>query len=156
MSSSQAQQQALDEDKDLVLVTEKADPPLVKIIDLAKYKYQLKQKQAEGRKAAHKQDTKEIRFSPFIGDGDFDTRMRKIKNFLEKGDKVRLTMEFKGGRQISKKDFGYEVFNRIFAGTKEFALIEIQPKLIGKKLMAQIMPLKKGKLTGSVPGSEKN
>lgn len=149
MSSFEAQQRAIAEDKDLVLVTEKADPPLVKIINLAKYKYQLKQKQAEGRKAAHKQDTKEIRFSPFIGDADFETRMRKIKGFLEKGDKVRLTIEFKGGRQLSKKEFGFEMIKKIFDQTAEIAVIEIQPKLLGKKIMAQIMPVKKGKGTAT-------
>src|SRR5574340_923787 len=125
MSSFEAQQKAIAEEKDLVLVTEKADPPLVKIIDLAKFKYQLKQKQAEGRKAAHKQDTKEIRFSPFIGDADFDTRMRKIKGFLEKGDKVRLTIEFKGGRQFSQNEYSFKIMQKIFDQPAEIALIEI-------------------------------
>lgn len=143
MSTRDAQQQAFEAEKDLVLVTENANPPIAKIIDLAKYKYQLQQKQAEGRKKARKQDIKEIRFTPFIGDADFEVRLKKIAKFLERGDKVRITVEFKRGRQMSKQEFGFGTFDRVFAATNEVADIEIQPKMIGPRLMAQISPKKK-------------
>lgn len=143
MPTREAQQKAFDQEKDLVLVTENAEPPIVKIIDLAKYKYQQQQKKAESRKKARKQDLKEIRFTPFIGEADFETRLRKITKFLEKGDKVRLTVEFRRGRQMTKKEFGFETFDRVFSATNEIADIEIQPKMVGPKLMAQLSPKKK-------------
>lgn len=145
MSTSEAIQRAQEADKDLVLITENAQPPITKIIDLAKHKYQLQQKKAEGRKNSRKQDIKEVRFTPFIGEADFETRIKKIGKFLEKGDKVRITVEFKKGRQITKKDFGYEMFDKVFDRTSETADVEIKPKMIGKKLMAQLMPKKKAK-----------
>lgn len=145
MSTDEALSQAMAAEKDLVLVTEKAQPPIAKIIDLAKYKYQLQQKQADDRKASRKQETKEIRLTPFIGDNDLQTRLKRIVEFLERGDKVRLSVEFRGGRQITKKDFGYDLLNKVFAATDEIAVVEMPPKLVGKKLIAQIMPKKKGK-----------
>lgn len=142
MPTREALSRAQDAEKDLVLVTDKSQPPIAKIIELAKFKYQLQQKEAESRKKARTQKTKEIVLTPFIGEADFQTRLRRVKEFIEKGDKVRLTVEFKG-RQNSKKEFGYETLNRLFAETAEIAVIEIQPQLMGRKLMAQIMPAKK-------------
>lgn len=142
MSTGEALERARTEGKDLVLVTETAKPPIAKIIDLAKYRYQLQQKIAEGRKRSKAQDIKEVRFTPFIGEGDFQTRLKRVVEFLKKGDKVRLTLEFKG-RSITKQEFGREHFDRVFAETAEIATIEMQPKMLGKKMMAQLMPIKK-------------
>jgi translation initiation factor IF-3 len=142
MSSAEALQRARSEEKDLVMVTESAQPPIVKIIKISKYRYQLQQKKAEGRKKSKAQEIKEVRLTPFIGEGDFQTRLRKIEEFLKKGDKVRLTLEFKG-RMITKQDFGREQFEKVFAATQELATIEITPKMMGKKLLAQLMPIKK-------------
>jgi translation initiation factor IF-3 len=142
MSTTEALEKARIAEKDLVLITEGAKPPVVKIIDIAKYKYQLQQKKAEGRKKAKNQDIKEVRFTPFMGEGDFIARLNKVKKFLEKGDKVRLSLQFKG-RAITKKEFGYELFNKIFAETAEIASAEMEPKMMGKKLIAQLMPIKK-------------
>jgi len=77
-----------------------------------------------------------------MGEGDFQTRLRKIIDFLKKGDKVRLTLEFKG-RTITKQEFGREQFDKVFAQTAEIATVEIYPKMLGKKLLAQLMPSKK-------------
>jgi translation initiation factor IF-3 len=142
MPTREALQKAREEDKDLILVTENAQPPIAKIISLSKYRYQLQQKKAEGRKKAKTQDIKEVRFTPFMGEGDFQTRLRRVVEFLKKGDKVRLTLEFKG-RTITKQEFGREQFDKVFAETAEIASIEIHPKLLGKKMMAQLMPVKK-------------
>jgi len=142
MTTQEALERARSEGKDLVMVTETAKPPIAKIIDLAKYRYQLSQKVAEGRKRSKAQDIKEIRLTPFIGEGDFQTRLKRVLEFLKKGDKVRLTLEFKG-RAITKQEFGREHFDRIFAETAELATVEIRPKMLGKKMMAQLMPIKK-------------
>lgn len=142
MSTHEAMQMARDQEKDLILVTENATPPIAKIISLSKYRYQLQQKKAEGRKKSKTQEIKELRFTPFMGEGDFQTRLRKVIDFLKKGDKVRLTLEFKG-RTITKQEFGREQFDRVFAATADIASVEITPKLLGKKMMAQLMPIKK-------------
>lgn len=144
MSSKEAYDRAREVEKDLVLVTEKAQPPVVKIIGLDKYKYQLQQKEAKSRKKANTQDLKEVQFSPFMSPNDLEYRLKKVIKFLEKGDKVRLSLMFKG-RSILKKEFGYETFNQVIEQTAEFADVEIQPRMMGKKLIAQLMPKKKKK-----------
>ena len=142
LQTREALQMARDQEKDLVLITESAQPPIAKIINLAKYRYQMQQKKAEGRKKAKVLDMKEIRLTPFMGEGDFQSRLKKIVTFLEKGHKVRLTLEFRG-REITKQEFGRQQFNRVFEATQEIATQEIAPKMLGKKLLAQLMPVKK-------------
>lgn len=144
MSRSQALEKAREADKDLVLINDSVKPSIVKIIDLAKFKYQEQQKEAKSRKKAKAQDIKEVRFTPFIGEGDFESKLKKVKTFLEKGDKVRLSLMFKG-RAITKKEFGYDSFDRIFEATTELAVVEMKPRLMGKKLIAQLMPTKSKK-----------
>ena len=142
MPSRDAYYRAMDEGKDLVLVTEKAQPPIVKIIELSKYKYQIKKKDADNRKKSKVQDLKELRFSPVMGDGDYQTRLKQLREFLTKGHKVKLTLFFKG-RQIAYKEAGYEIFARIFKDTEDLAKIEVAMRLMGKKLQAQLAPLGK-------------
>ena len=77
-----------------------------------------------------------------MGDGDFETRLRRVITFLEKGNKVRLSLLFKG-RSITKKEAGFGIFNRVIERTQDIAKIEIAPKLLGKKLIAQLTPEKK-------------
>ena len=75
-----------------------------------------------------------------MGEGDFNARSKKVREFLEKGDKVKLSLLFKG-RQITKKDFGYEMFDKIFAHVEDIAKVEMPSKIIGKKLQAQLTPI---------------
>lgn len=145
MPTSQALERAQAEEKDLILITPNAKPPVCKIIDLAKYKYQMQQKRADDRKSAHKQEIKEVRLTPFMSDNDLQIRIKKVTEFLERGDKVRLSVEFKGGRQITKKDFGFELCDKVFAAVADISSIEMEPKQMGKKIIAQIMPKKKAK-----------
>ncbi len=141
MPTREAIARAKEQDKDLVLITGQTNPPVAKIIELAKYKYQLQQKNAASRKKSKSQDIKEVRFTPFMGAGDFESRLKKVKSFLEKGDKVRLSLMFKG-RAITKKEFGYDIFANVIEATKDMAAVEMEPKLLGKKLIAQLMPAK--------------
>lgn len=135
---------ARDVEKDLVLVNEKADPPIAKIIDISKYKYQQQQKNAESRKKAKAQDIKEVRFTPFMGEGDYQSRLKKVVDFLKGGDKVRLSLQFKG-RLITKKEFGFGMFERVIVATQDIATVEIEPKMLGTKLQAQLQPVSKKK-----------
>ena len=144
MPTSEALSRAMEEEKDLVLVTEKSSPPIAKIIELSKYKYQLQQKEAEGRKKARTQDIKEMRFSPFIGDNDYESKARRVTEFLQKGHKVKLSLLFKG-RQIAQKDLGFEIFKKLIAANQDWSEVEIEPKMIGMRLQAQLTPAKKSK-----------
>ena len=141
LETGEALAKAREAGKDLVLITESAKPPVAKIIDLAKYKYQQQQRESENRKKAKKQDLKEVRFTPFMGEGDFESRLKKVVTFLKKGDKVRLSLQFKG-RAILKKEFGYDVFAKVIQGTEGIGKVEIEPKIMGKKLIAQLTPAK--------------
>jgi len=76
-----------------------------------------------------------------MGEGDFQTRLKRINEFLTKGDKVRLSIEFRG-REITKREFGDSLLQKIFEETKEIGVVEIRPQLLGKKMMAQLMPIK--------------
>ena len=142
MSREEALAQAKDADRDLVLITENAKPPVAKVISFSKFKYQLDQKKAEGKKATKKQEIKEVRFRPFMGQGDFDSRMKRVFKFLDDGDKVRPYVEFKG-REITRKEFGYRLIERVIEQTGELATVEIPAKLVGRKIMIQLMPVKK-------------
>jgi len=142
MDTRDAMEKAWDEDKDLILINDSQKPPITKIIDAAKYKYQVKQKRAEGRKKANIQELKEVRFKPFMDDNDFASRLKKVVGFLERGDKVRVTLQFRG-RQITKKEFGENVVAKVIEATQDIAQLEFEPKLIGKKLLAQLTPSKK-------------
>ncbi len=144
MSSNEALEKAMEQGSDLVLITEKADPPVVKIIELSKFKYQLKKKNSDTRKKSKTAELKELRFTPFMGEADFEVRNRKVKEFLEKGNKVKLTLTFKG-RQIVRKDLGFEVFERIFQSNADLGKVSLPPKLIGKKIQAQLDPIGKKK-----------
>jgi len=142
MSPREAMIKAQEEGRDLVLITPEADPPVTKIIELSKHKYQLKQKQAKARKNSRSQEIKEVRFKMFMGESDVELRKKRVIKFLEAGNKVRLSLEFKG-RQISKKEFAYELFSQVTTLITEQGLgkLEIEPKIIGRKLIAQATPV---------------
>ena len=142
MQPRKALELAQEEHKDLVLVTKEANPPVAKIIELSKYKYQQQRKEAKARKKNRAQDIKEIRFTMFMGEGDIEIRKKRIKEFLEEGNKVRLSLQFKG-RQIAKKEFAYELFGKVISEMEEEELgkIEMEPKINGRKLIAQITPV---------------
>lgn len=141
MKPREAIGKAQEQHKDLVLITREAKPPVTKIIELSKFKYQQQQKQAKARKQNRSQDIKEVRFKLFMGENDIDLRKRRVREFLEDGHKVRLSLEFRG-RQISKKEFGYELFVEVIneIHEEEVGKVEIEPKITGRKLIAQLTP----------------
>jgi translation initiation factor IF-3 len=126
---------------DLVEVTDKATPPVCRIIDFRKFRYNEQKKDQSGRKKGKSQDIKEVRFTPFIGRGDFDSRIKKIRSFLEEGDKVKLTVKFVG-RQITRKDFGDRIMNEALVAVEDIAKVESEPTLQGKMLAMVIKPRK--------------
>jgi translation initiation factor IF-3 len=138
----QALQKAREEGVDLIEVVPKANPPVAKIIELGKFRYQEEKKAKEAQKKAKAAELKEIRFSPFIAEGDYQTRLIRVKEFLVGGDKVKLVVVFKG-RQLGSKQFGYDLFKKILAELKDTVVVDMEPKFIGRHLAMIVSPLKK-------------
>lgn len=127
---------------DLVLVAPKANPPVAKIIEFSKFKYQQEKKEQVSKKKTNPQEVKELRLTPFMAENDRNVRLERARGFLKNGDKVRLTVWFKG-RQITKKQFGYDILNAAVAGLQDAGAPEQEPKFRGRNLEILIKPIKK-------------
>ena len=139
---SQALQKAREEGVDLIEIAPKANPPVAKIIELGKFRYQEEKKLRESQKKTKAAELKEIRFSPFIAEGDYQTRLNRVKEFLVDGDKVKLVVVFKG-RQLGSKQFGYSLFKKILGELGDSIVVDMEPKFIGRHLAMIVSPLKK-------------
>lgn len=144
LSRDAALAMAEEQEKDLILVTAQANPPVAKIIEASKHKYQQEQRIQEVRKSSKVGEIKELRLSPFIAAGDLESRTKRVREFLEDGHKVRLMLRFKG-REITKKEFGHDVMDKLYQAVSDVGQIETPAKLNGKMLMMQLMPAKKKK-----------
>lgn len=125
---------------DLIEVAAEAKPPVVKMIEFSKFKYQESKKDRAG-KSGSGQENKEVHFSPFMAENDLQVKINKARAFLKDGDKVRLVVKFKG-REITKKEFGEKLLNQAIETLSEDATVVEAPKLLGKMLMAQLKPKK--------------
>lgn len=142
LSRFEALAEAEAQGKDLVLVNPAAKPPVAKIIGFSKFKYQLQQKESESKKSSKNVDIKEIRFTPFIAEGDFNIRIKKAREFLTDGNKVKLNVKFTG-RQITRREFGDKVIGKAIEQLQDVAQVERPPQLMGKMLIVQLQPKKK-------------
>ena len=142
MNKVEALQKAHDAGVDLVEIAPMAKPPVAKIIDFKKFKYLEAKKDREGKAASGKVEIKEIRFSPFIAAGDMLSRLERIKEILEDGDRVKIVVKF-SGRQITRVEFGHDLINKILLGLEGIATPDGVPKLQGKQLFLIINPTKK-------------
>lgn len=129
---------------DLVEIAPRAVPPVAKIIDFGKFKYQEEKKLRKQRKGVRGGELKEIRFSPFIGEADYLTRITRVKEFLEANDKVRVVVKFKG-RQMGSKQFGYNLLKRVLSHFEGQVGIDMEPKFLGRHLVMVISPSMKGR-----------
>lgn len=126
---------------DLVLVSPQAQPPVARIMDYGKYRYEMQKKEKEQRKNQKIVTVKEVRLSPSIEDHDYNTKLRQAIKFLESGDKVKASIRFRG-RAITHKDLGREVLEDFIADTKEVSTVESQPKMDGRSMFIVLAPLK--------------
>ena len=124
---------------DLVEVSPGAKPPVVKMMDYGKYKYEQQKKAAEARKRQKVIEIKEIKMRPTIDDHDYDTKMRSMKRFFEEGDKVKVTLRFRG-REMAHQNIGMELLTRIQKETDGFAKIEQYPRLEGRQMQMVLAP----------------
>ncbi|MBU2591858.1 MAG: translation initiation factor IF-3 [Patescibacteria group bacterium] len=142
LSLIEARELARQKGLDLVEIAQKANPPVVKIVNYAKFKYQLAKKEKETRKGSKKGERlKEIRLTPFIGRADLETRINRAKKFSKKGDRLKVVVKFLG-RQITQKDFGFRLLDQVRESLKEFYLSEREPKFSGRQLIMFLTPVK--------------
>lgn len=131
---------------DLVEVASTAKPPVCRLIDFKKFKYQEAKKEREAKKGQKGGGLKEVRLTPFIAQNDFDFRLRRVKEFLGEGDKVRLSVRFTG-RQLTHKEFGAAVIQKAIANLEGIGKKEVEPKWLGKDIFIILTPVIKGKKT---------
>jgi translation initiation factor IF-3 len=142
MSSRDAYQAALDRHLDLVEIAPAGRPPVCKIMDYGKYRYEQQKRDKEARKKQRVFDIKEVKLRPGIEDHDFDVKLKNAIRFLEDGDKVKATIMFRG-RELSHPELGEELLKKLEARLTEIAVIEKRPKLEGKNMIMIIAPKQK-------------
>ncbi|SFJ14963.1 translation initiation factor IF-3 [Aquamicrobium aerolatum DSM 21857] len=124
---------------DLVEIVPHAEPPVCKITDLGKMKYQSQKKAAEARKRQKTIEIKEIKMRPNIDDHDYETKMKAARRFFDDGDKVKVTLRFRG-REMAHMELGMKLLNRVREETTEIAKVEAEPKLEGRQMMMVLAP----------------
>ncbi|MBS1301574.1 translation initiation factor IF-3 [Loktanella sp. SALINAS62] len=127
---------------DLVEISPNASPPVCKIMDFGKYKYETQKKEAEARKKQKIIEIKEIKFRPNTDDHDYGVKMKNVYKFLENGDKVKITLRFRG-REMAHQELGRQLLERVAEDTKEHGKVENFPKMEGRQMVMLIGPLQK-------------
>ena len=140
LNTNEAISMAKEEGLDLIEIAPKAKPPVCKIIDIGKYKYDAQKKANKAKKKQKKIELKEIKLRPVTEIHDYQFKIRNAQKFLAKGDKVKFTIKFKG-RELQHSHSGDKLMNRIKEDTKEIGKIEMQPKFDSKQMIMVIQPL---------------
>ena len=125
---------------DLVEISPNTKPPICKILDLGKYKYRQQKKENQQKKKQKISIIKEVRFRPGIDVHDYEIKMRHIQKFLQKGDKVKVTLRWKGREFYGNRDLGNKLFIRIKEDIKDIATVEQEPKMLGRQLVMVLNP----------------
>lgn len=139
VSTRDAILRAADVGLDLVEVAANVDPPVCKILDYGKLKYETQKKKSEARKKQKTIDVKEIKFRPNIEQHDYDVKMKAMRRFLEDGDKVKVTLRFRG-REMMHQHLGMKVLNRVREETDELAKVEQVPQMEGRQMVMVLAP----------------
>ena len=139
MSGREAQQLAYEKNLDLVEIAPTAKPPVCRIMDYGKYRYEQQKREKESRKKQKTFDIKEVKLRPGIEEHDFNVKFKNAVRFLEDGDKVKVTIMFRG-RELSHPELGEVLLNKMAAQLKEMAVVERQPKLEGKNMIMIVAP----------------
>jgi translation initiation factor IF-3 len=142
VSTEDAMRRALDLDLDLVEVAPQADPPVCRIMDFGKYKYERDVRQKEARKKQQRVEVKEIKFRPKIDRHDYGTKKGHVERFLKQGARVKITIMFRG-REMAHTELGNKLLERLSEDLKELATVESFPKLDGRNMVMVIAPVKR-------------
>jgi translation initiation factor IF-3 len=130
----EALKQARDKSFDLVEISPHAEPPVCKMLDFGKYKYEAKKKAHDARKKQKIVELKEIKLRPNIGQNDYDVKIRSMKKFIGEGDKVKITLKFRG-REISHQELGFNLLERIKTDLEEITKVELAPRMEGRQML---------------------
>ena len=139
MFTQEAIDQAAEVGLDLVEVSPTADPPVCKFLDIGKYKYEAQKKANIARKTQKTQELKEIKMRPNIDDHDYDTKMKKVHDFIGDGDKVKITLRFRG-RELSHQQLGMALLQRVAENVGEIAKVEAYPRMEGRQMLMVLAP----------------
>ena len=142
LSRDEALQQAQEEGLDLVEIQPNADPPVCRIMDYGKFKFDAQKKANLAKKKQKQVEIKEVKFRPVTDDGDYAIKMRKMRGFLEDEDKIKVNIRFRG-REMSHQELGRNMLNRIEADLGEDIVIESRPRMEGRQMVMMIAPKKK-------------
>ena len=139
MYTREAMEQAQEAGLDLVEVSPNADPPVAKFLDVGKFKYETQKKANLARKSQKTQEIKEIKMRPNIDDHDYDTKMKKVTAFIGEGDKVKITLRFRG-RELAHGELGMQLLQRVAENTAEIAKVEAYPRMEGRQMLMVLSP----------------
>jgi translation initiation factor IF-3 len=139
VSRLDAQSRATDAGLDLVEISPDAVPPVCKVMDFGKYKYQEQKKAAEARKKQKIVEIKEIKMRPSIDNHDYDVKMRAMQRFFDDGDKVKVTLRFRG-RELAHQELGMRVLQRVKSDTEKIAKVEAEPRFEGRQMVMVLAP----------------
>ena len=142
VSTRQAMSMAEEEDIDLVEISPNAAPPVCKLMDFGKFKYEQSKKRDEAKKKQKQVQIKEIKFRPGTDDGDYNIKMRNIQRFLADGDKVKITLRFRG-REMAHQQLGAQLLKRVQEDLVEVGAVEQFPKMEGRQMVMMVAPKKK-------------
>jgi len=141
VTPARAMQMAEEAGLDLVEISPSATPPVCKIMDFGKYKYETQKRESEARKKQTIIQVKEVKFRPNTDTHDYEVKMRNVVKFLEKGDKVKVTMRFRG-REMAHQNLGRELLERVADDIKDVGKVENMPRMEGRQMVMMIGPAK--------------
>jgi translation initiation factor IF-3 len=149
----EAQQIARDADLDLVEVAPQGNPPVCRIMDFGKFKFDAAQRAKESRRKSSNTSIKEMKYRPKIGVGDFDTKTRKVSGFLAEGHKVKITIMFRG-REMSHPELGKKILDRVAETVADVGKVELTPKLDGRNMIMVLAPDKRAQAAAKEKSGE--
>ncbi len=138
-------------DVDLVEIAPNADPPVCRLMDYGKFKYQEQKRQAEARAKQKIIQVKEVKFRPGTDEGDYQVKLKNLKRFLDEGDKAKVTLRFRG-REMAHQELGMRVLERVRDDLLELAVVEAMPRLEGRQMVMVLSPKKKVAIAGKADG----
>ncbi|WP_304440701.1 translation initiation factor IF-3 [Wohlfahrtiimonas sp. G9077] len=139
---AEALNMAYDSDLDLVEISPNAAPPVCRIMNYGKFKFEQQKKQHEARKKQKQIQVKEIKFRPGTDEGDYQVKLRNLIRFLSDGDKTKVTLRFRG-REMAHQELGMKLLNRVEEDLKEYGVVEQRPKFEGRQMVMVLAPAKK-------------
>jgi translation initiation factor IF-3 len=142
LTRDEALRMAEDEGMDLVEIQPNADPPVCRIMDFGKFKFETQKKAAAAKKKQKQVEIKEVKFRPVTDEGDYQIKLRNMRRFLEEGDKIKVNIRFRG-REMSHQELGQQMAKRIETDLGEDIVIESRPRLEGRQMVMMIAPKKK-------------